>query len=308
MEHIESLQNIHLNNSWLTIGTFDGVHLGHQEILNNLLAGAHAANAPAVVLTFYPHPPVFFGKRSPSTSLTTPIEMASIMDEMGIEYLVTQPFTIQTANTSALDFIRLLKSRLGFTWLGVGYDFALGKDRQGDVKFLASLADEYAFTLRVFSPVEQEGFAISSSRIRSFLLEGDVQSASKALGHTYSLSGVVVVGDGRGRTIGIPTANLRLDERKLVPGSGVYACRASLGGVHYPAAVNIGNRPTFDGDQAKSWVEAHILDFSADIYSQTITLEFISRLRGEMRFPGIDELLFQIHLDIEKTRELVSIA
>lgn len=303
VKHIWSINNIQLNNSWLTIGTYDGVHLGHQSILRGLSAGAQAANAQSVVLTFHPSPMVVFGKRERASSLTTPDERAILIGELGIDFVITYPFDLQTAGTSAQDFISLLKAHLGFTWLGVGHDFALGKGRQGDVSFLTSLGEQYNYHVEVFLPVESDNRVISSSRIRSALTEGDVQTAKELLGRPYSLSGEVVEGDGRGRLIGIPTANLLVDAEKLIPASGVYACRAQVGDYHYRAAVNIGVRPTFDGDKTIRWVEAHILDFSRDLYGQRVTLDFIERLRGEQRFAGVDELLKQIHYDIQKTRD-----
>jgi riboflavin kinase/FMN adenylyltransferase len=305
VEHIWSLSSIQLKNACLTIGTFDGIHLGHQAILNNLRAGAHAVRAPAVVLTFHPHPAVLFGKRSSASSLTTPDERAALIGELGIDYLITHPFNLQTAGTTAQEFISILKSQLGFTWLGVGEDFALGKGRQGDVNYLRTLGQHYEYQLQVFSPIELDGQVISSSRIRTAVAEGDVQTAARLLGREYRLSGKVIKGDGRGRTIGIPTANLLVNNEKLIPASGVYACRAYVGNMFYPAAVNIGVRPTFDGDQTTRWVEAHLLDFSSNLYGKIISLDFIDHLRGERRFAGVDELIEQIHRDIQITRDTV---
>lgn len=307
VKHSYSLQNIHLNNSWLTIGTFDGVHLGHQAILSSLRAGAQATNAPAVVLTFHPQPAVFLGKRQNPSSLTTPEERAVLMGDLGIDLMITYPFDQQTATTPAQSFIELLKEHLGFCWLGMGEDFALGQGRQGDVNFLRSISEQYAYQLQVFPPVELDGKVISSSRIRAYLAEGDVQSAASMLGRPYRVSGEVVEGDKRGRTIGIPTANLLLNKEKVAPASGVYACRAKVGDDFFVAAVNIGSRPTFDGEHAKNWVEAHLLDFSGDLYGQHISLDFYERLRGEQRFAGVEELLQQIRRDIQKTREVVSV-
>lgn len=305
VEHIWSLSNIKLDSAWLTIGTFDGVHLGHQAILRSLRAGAQKLNAPAVVLTFHPQPAVVFKQREIASSLTTPDERAKIMGEMGMDFVITHPFNLQTAGITAEEFITTLKSKLGFTWLGVGEDFALGKGRQGNVEFLRSLGDKYGYHLEVFSPVEMEGERISSSRIRLAVKAGDVQMAAKLLGRSYVLSGEVVRGEGRGRKLGIPTANLKLNPEKLVPASGVYACRVVVGQDVFPAAVNIGVRPTFDGDQTTSWVEAHLLDYSSDLYGQAISVEFIHRLRGEKRFSGVEELLEQIHRDIQTTRDTV---
>lgn len=307
VQHSWSLQNIHLDRSWLTIGAFDGVHLGHQVILRSLRAGAHTDKAPAVVLTFNPQPAIYFKKRPASTTLSTPEERVIIMGDLGIDLVITFPFDQQTAETTAEEFLERLKDHLGFTWLSMGVDFALGNNRQGDVNFLSRLADKYDYQLQVFAPVELDGKVISSSRIRSLLSQGDVRTATRMLGRPYKVAGEIVHGDGRGRTIGFPTANLLIDERKLVPDSGVYACRAKVGHDTYAAAVNVGFRPTFGGDTAISWVEAHLIDYSDDLYGQRLELEFIERLRGEQRFSGVQELLRNIHDDINKTRKIVPI-
>jgi riboflavin kinase/FMN adenylyltransferase len=305
VEHFWFLYNIYLKDAWVTIGTFDGVHLGHQAILRGLQAGARAANAPAVVLTFHPHPAVVFGKRTNASSLTTPEERVSVLGDLGIDVVITYPFNMQTAGTTADEFVALLKEHLGFAWLGIGEDFALGKGRQGDADYLRGLGKQFGYHLQVFTPVEVMGELVSSSRIRSEISIGNVKTAARFLGRYYRLSGQVVQGDGRGRSIGIPTANLSVSDEKLIPASGVYACLVRVGDNMLAAAVNIGSRPTFDSNQGTSWVEAHLLDFSGDLYGQIIHLDFVERLRSEQRFAGVKELIEQIHHDIENTRTIV---
>lgn len=307
VKHIRSLSDIKLNNAWVTIGTFDGVHLGHQTILNSLRAGALEAHTPAVVLTFTPHPAIFFSKRENVTTLTTPVERAQLIGELGIDYIITVPFDTRMAQTPALDFILLLKKRLGLSWLGIGEDFTLGKGRQGDINYLRDLGEQYHYQLQVFPPVKYESQVISSSRIRAALSDGYVRLAMNLLGRPYSLSGEVIRGDGRGRTIGIPTANLLVDAEKLIPASGVYACRAKVGENRYSAAVNIGIRPTFDGAHSARWIEAHLLNFSDDLYGKNISLEFFEFLRGEQRFMGASELIEQIQKDIQRIKNIVSV-
>ena len=258
-----------------------------------------------MVLTFHPHPSIVVGRRKDVSLLTTPDERAVSLGSLGIDFVITYPFEQQTAATSAMEFILLLKQHLNFSWLGVGQDFALGRSRQGNVNYLNSLSEVHAYDLKVFNPVELDGFVVSSSRIREALTRGDVVAAARMLGRPYFVTGEVVVGDGRGRTLGIPTANLSVDDKKLIPASGVYACQAKLGIGSFAAAVNIGRRPTFHDDQALPWVEAHLLDFTGDLYGQTVQLEFVEYIREEQRFVGVEALIQQIKCDIQQTRDIL---
>ncbi len=305
MHHYRSLNEILLREAWLTIGSFDGVHRGHQEIIRQLTAGAHAHAAPAVVLTFYPHPSMVLRGQNAPFYLTTPEVRAVLMGELGVDVVITHPFDRALSNMLAQDFLALLKSRLGICHLCVGRDFALGRGRQGDAHLLARLGEEMGFTLNVFPPVEISGQIVSSTRIRSLLADGDVTNAAELLGRPYRVSGEVIHGDGRGRKIGIPTANLSFWKEQLLPAVGVYASRLWVDGIAWPAATNIGFRPTFEGDRRLS-VEAHILDFNRDLYGQHVTLDFVARLRGEQKFSGIEALMEQIRQDIVQTRQLVT--
>ena len=308
LRHLLSLADAALNNAWLTIGTFDGVHLGHQEIIRGLVAGAHAEGAPAVVLTFHPHPAVVVRKRQGAFYLTLPEERAALLGELGVDVVITQTFDLQLAATSAPDFIRILKERLGLRQLWVGYDFALGHGRTGNVDVLRELGESFDYQLHVVPPVTEGQQVISSSQIRSLLEAGEVQQASRLLGRPYRLGGQVTHGDGRGRTIGIPTANLDTGDEKLVPGRGVYACLADIGGQRWAAATNIGVRPTFDGQETVPHVEAHLLGFTGDLYDQVLQLSFLERLRGEQRFANIQALVAQIEQDIAHTRQIAATA
>jgi riboflavin kinase / FMN adenylyltransferase len=307
VQHLESLDGINLQHVWLTIGSFDGVHLGHQALLRELSSNAHTDGALAVVLTFHPHPSVVLRDRQGAFYLTTVNERAALLSEFGMDVVITHPFTIDIARTSARDFIRYLKSHLAFQQLWIGYDFALGRGREGNVDTLKLLGEEFDYQLHIVQPVAFNGQIISSSQIRSLILEGNVELAQQLLGKPYRLYGLVVRGDGRGRRIGIPTANLETGNEKLVPRAGVYACRVKIDSNQWPAAVNIGVRPTFDGPDQLTHVEAHVLDFSGDLYGQQIQVNFISRLRGELRFPNVQELIAQVQRDIEQTREIVII-
>ncbi len=303
MQQFSSLQEARAQKAWLTIGAFDGLHLGHQKILKDLTAAAHAQHAPAVVLAFYPHPvEVLRGPRN-SFYLTSPEEKAEQINSFNVDLLITHPFDQTTVNTSARDFVALLKKRLEIQQLWVGHDFALGHNREGDFAALQKFGLEMDFTVHLVEPVELDGEVVSSSLIRTLLAEGDVTQAARMLGRPYSLSGEVVGGAKRGRSIGIPTANIKIWEKRAVPASGVYVTWASLGGKRWGAVTNIGVRPTFEDKLVAPVVETHILDYDGgDFYGQTLYLEFISRLRAEQRFAGVDELLAQIHKDIEAAR------
>ncbi|KAA3643068.1 MAG: bifunctional riboflavin kinase/FAD synthetase [Chloroflexi bacterium] len=303
MQHYTSLQDVQLNNAWLTIGSFDGVHLGHQKILEPLTAGAAQAGTPAVALTFYPHPSLVLRGPQSGYYLTTPEERARLLGEAGVDIVITHPFSVEVARIPAEDFLRSLKAHLGFTQLWVGYDFALGRHREGDIATLEKLSRELDYQLHQIPPYELDSVLVSSTRIRELLGKGDVQAAEALLGHQYSLGGIVLKGDGRGRTIGIPTANLSLAIEYAIPKKGVYVTQAQINGEVYPAITNVGVRPTFDAQREQPLVETHILDFDGDIYGKEMSLAFLARLRDEQRFDGVDALVAQINQDIEQARE-----
>lgn len=306
MRHFWSLDDVHLQNSWLTIGTFDGVHLGHQEIVHSLAAGAHAEDAQAVVLTFYPHPAIVLGKRHDPFYLTTPQERAELLGEMGADAVITLPFTPQIASTNAREFISLLKSHIGMVHLMVGPDFALGRDRGGNIHTLDDLGKELNYTLSTIHPVELEGGVVSSSRIRRALADGDLDQVNLLLGRPYYVSGQVVPGDGRGHEIGIPTANLSLWMERALPKSGVYVSQTTINGQTFGAVTNVGVRPTFKSKSSATQVETHLLNFKEAIYGQQIKVNFLTRLRDEQRFPNVQALVAQITQDISQAEGILS--
>jgi riboflavin kinase / FMN adenylyltransferase len=301
-----SLRDASINHAWLTIGSFDGVHLGHQHLIKKLGDGAHAVGAPAVVLTFHPHPVVVLRGKTGDIYLTLPEERAEILLNLGVDLVIIEPFTQELAQTSAREFVERLNNRLGLNHLLIGHDFALGRGREGNFEVLSKLGLEYGFKVEEVEAVQSQGEIISSSQIRLLLEAGDVSRAGIWLGRPYQVSGKVVSGDSRGRSIGFPTANLSVTPGKILPASGVYACRAWVDGQVWGAAINIGVRPTFDGQGSVLHLEAHLLDYSGDLYGQTISLEFIERLRGEVRFPDIQALIAQINQDVQKTRVMLS--
>ncbi len=306
MIHYRSIEEVTLQDSWLTIGVFDGVHRGHQEIIRNLTAGAHGNGALAVVLTFWPHPAIVLGKRDDLKCLTTPEERAGLLGDLGVDVVVTQPFTRDFAALPAQDFIRLISGRLGLRSLWMGYDFALGRGREGTPERLAALGKEFGYDVRMLPAVQNGGHTLSSSLIRQRIAAGQVEVAAQSLGRPYALNGPVVHGDGRGRKINVPTANIDYPNDTVIPANGVYAAWAWVGGERIPAATNIGVNPTFTPDKQTPNVEAHLLGFDRDLYGQDVKLEFVQRLRDELKFASVEALLEQIHADIRRTGEILA--
>jgi riboflavin kinase/FMN adenylyltransferase len=305
MQHIYGLQDAEVDGVWLSIGKFDGVHLGHQAIIRELTAGAHTAGALAVVLTFDPHPSVVLRGRRDSFYLSMPEEKAEILGELGIDLVVTHPFNHQVAQMSAEQFMRNLNDHLGINQLWVGHDFTLGRNREGDVPRLRQIGEQIGFSVQEISPVLLDGEVVSSSRIRSLLEAGSVEAAARYLGRSFDVRGEVVSGDGRGKKLGIPTANLSVPKERVVPGAGVYASWVTLRGKTFRAVTNVGVRPTFEQAPVAPRVETHLLDFAGDLYGQQISVSFEARLRGEQRFPGVDALVAQIKTDIEKAQKVL---
>ncbi len=305
VQHFTSLNGVDISNTWLTIGSFDGIHIGHQELIRELNFSAHQVGGRSVVLTFHPHPAVILRGRTGAFYLTPPDEKTDLLDKLDVDIVVTFPFTYELSQSSAREYVSLLIGHLGFQQLWVGYDFALGKGREGNVPYLQVLGEEFGYSVHVVDPVKCEDQIVSSSLIRKLIGEGAVIDANRFLGRYYRVAGEVVHGDGRGKKIGIPTANLETGDEKLIPGAGVYACRAEINDKFWPAAVNVGTRPTFESTDQRSHVEAYILDFSDELYGQKIALDFVERLRGEVRFDSVEELLKQIYMDIDQTREII---
>ena len=304
MQHYRSLEEVNLQNSWLTIGVFDGVHRGHQEIIRKLTTGAHADDAPAVVLTFDPHPAAVLSGHE-IRSLTLPEERADLLAKLGVDRVITEQFTRELSAVTAYDFMSRLTRQLGLKHLLIGYDFALGKGREGNATRLTQIGLELGYTLEVVAALSDESGVISSTEIRKLIEVGNVAEAARLLGHSYSLHGPVIHGDGRGRTIDVPTANISYSQDKMIPAKGIYACWAYLNGKRYQAAINIGTNPTFTPDKQSPNVEAHLLDFHGEIYGEDVRLEFIARLRDELKFDSVEKLLEQIWRDVEDTKRIL---
>ena len=305
MQHYHSLEAASFQNSWLTIGVFDGVHRGHREIITKLVSDAHAHHAPAVVLTFDPHPATVLTGRE-IRCLTTPDERANLLAALGVDVVITQRFTPNLSAATALEYMTTLKKSLGLTHLLIGYDFALGKGREGNAARLKEIGQDLDYSVEVVSALSDESGVISSTEIRKLISTGNISEASKLLGYRYQLGGEVIHGEGRGKTINFPTANVNYPKGKVMPPNGIYACWAHLGNKKFMAATNIGLNPTFTPERQIPSLEAYLLDFDRDIYGETMQLEFVTRLRDEIRYTSVDALIKQIHDDVDKTRAMLS--
>jgi riboflavin kinase/FMN adenylyltransferase len=304
MRHYHSLEEVSVKNAWLTIGVFDGVHRGHREIIQKLTADAHANHAPAVLLTFEPHPAsVLSGQEI--KCLTTSEERADFLGSLGVDIVITQRFTRDLSTATAFEYMSRLKQTLDLKHLLIGYDFALGKGREGNATRLAEIGRELGYDVEVIHAISDESGVISSTEIRKLVATGNVSEAAKLLGYYYPLSGEVIRGAGRGRTINFPTANIDYPQQKATPSNGIYACWAHLGNEKFMAATNIGFNPTFTPNRQTPSLEAYLLDFDRDIYGQQVRLEFVSRIRNELKFNSVEALIWKIQEDVDKTRDLL---
>lgn len=279
----------------VAVGSFDGVHLGHREVIR----GSDS------VLTFDPHPTAIVAPQHTPKLLTSLEVKAELVAALGVQELILIPFDADFAKRSAQEFIDdVLVGALGATYVSVGENFRFGNRAKGDPRMLA---EDERFSTRVAPLLEVEGEIVSSSHIRGLVLAGEVEQATRFLGASFQMRGEVVHGDERGRELGFPTANLVPDDALVCPGHGVYACLADTGDGANPflAAVNIGVRPTFDTGRGEL-IEAYILDFEGDLYGKQLRLDFLSRLRGERRFTTAEALIEQMHRDVEQTREIAA--
>lgn len=307
MQHVYSLDDAHPSGPTIVaVGMFDGVHRGHQHLLRRLVQTARARDLVPAVLTFFPHPDVVLGRASGRYYLTSPQQRADLLAELGVELVVTHPFDETVRHMRAAEFVDRLLAHLRLRELWVGPEFALGYKREGDVAFLRAEGARKGFALEVVGLVtnDDNGDVISSSTIRAALAEGDMSVATRRLGRPYRLEGEVVHGDGRGRTIGFPTANLDVWDEQFLPRKGVYAGWAHLNGETFMAVANIGNRPTFNGGLVT--VEAYLLDFDRDIYGEHLAFDVVAYLRPELKFDSVEALIAKIREDVIQGRALLS--
>ena len=287
----------------VTVGTFDGVHLGHHDVLCNLVTMSRAADMASLLVTFAPHPNEVVRPSAVPMLLTPGMEKFEALATIGIDYCAVMPFTRALASLTAAEFVRqVLRPRFRMEALLIGHDHGFGRDREGGRAQLMALGASDAFAVQRVDPVAlPDGTVVSSSAIRKAVADGDLESARQGLGRRYSMSGIVQQGDQRGRTIGFPTINLGTPPaRKLLPPAGVYAVIAQTPGGGYPAMMNLGARPTVA--DARQTVEAHLLDFSGDLYGAAVRLDLVAHLRPIRRFDGLPALMEQLALDRSAAR------
>ncbi len=295
-----------------TVGTFDGIHRGHQAVLSEVVRRGRAAGRPSLLVTFDPHPLEVVNPSAAPRLLTLPEEKRILAAALGVERVEVVAFTPELARLGPEEFVRaVLRARFGMEELVLGYDHGFGRGRSGDVELVRRLAREDGFAVQVVTAVTDDGQPISSSLIRTAVAHGDLASAERGLGRAYSVRGVVEQGAGRGRTIGVPTINLAPpDPRKLLPPDGVYAVRVELPGKgkggrgKYGGMMNQGTRPTF-GVHARG-LEIHLFDFTGDLYGETVTVEWARRLRDVQTFPSREALVDQIGRDAVAARAILN--
>ena len=290
--------------SLLAIGEFDGVHVGHRHLIEELTDKASSTGKLAGVVTFRTHPAEFLNSYSNIQYLTSLGQRIKLLEDIGVDFVVPVVFDQEFSELRAKDFIVLLQRQLKMTGIVIGEDFAMGHKREGDTKTLVNMGKHMGFSVDVVDLLANSDSLITSTVIRKMIGMGKVEEASMFLGRNFVLEGKVVRGAGRGSGLGFPTANIETEKKMLLPGDGIYATWVDFDNKRYMASTSIGTRPTFD--ETERTIEAHLLDFSTDIYGQLIRLEFIKLLRDEEKYDTVDELLVQIAKDVEITRSIMS--
>mgnify|MGYP000033981547 FL=1 len=292
----------------ITIGTFDGVHIGHQKIINQLNEEADKINGESVLFTFFPHPRMVLYPESHGIKLIqTQEEKMAKLEKMGLKNCIVFPFTFEFSRMTALEFVRdFLVNQLHVKKLVIGYDHQFGKNREGSLKFLKEICETYEFEVIEIPAQDIDDVNVSSTKIREAILAGNIEKANDYLGDAFELTGTVVKGNQLGRTIGFPTANIVLDsELKLIPGNGVYAVRVCVNQIWHDGMMNIGTRPTVVTNGGRT-IEVNIFDFDQTIYDQKVTVQFLSKWRDEQKFNGLEELKNQLKRDEETIRAVLS--
>lgn len=298
---------IPVKNAVVTIGTFDGVHIGHQKIINRIKEIAEEEGGETVIITFYPHPRAVLHPEDNNLKLINSLEeKIALLEKYGIGHLIIQPFTKEFSQLSAAAFVKeVLVNKLGTKILVIGYNHQFGRNREGSLEQLMELAPVYDFKVEEIPKQDIDYIAVSSTKIRNAILEGDIETANLYSGNPFTLTGIVEQGNQMGRTIGFPTANIGVsDPNKIIPGNGVYAVIVEWNKEQYKGMLNIGMRPTLGG--LSRTIEVYILDFDQSIYGQGLTLVFKSRIRDEKKFDGIEALREQLLIDKKNAIKLLS--
>jgi riboflavin kinase/FMN adenylyltransferase len=287
----------------LTIGVFDGVHLGHQALIAEMVRQAKQTGAVSGVITFAGHPRLVLGKHKELPHLTSLEQRVRLLEAKGADRVIVLTFTKELADLPAAEFIGQLVKQLGMRHLVIGPDFALGKGREGDIDSLRALGEKLGFTVTVAPPLVKNGYKVSSTRIRKAMAESKMANVHDLLGRYFSLEGEVVKGEGRGARLGIPTANIEIPPDQALPADGVYATIACIDDQPMASITNIGTRPTFGGGQRT--VETHLLDYRGDLYGRRLEIAIIEQIRPEKKFAAAEELLVQIKDDITMSRQVL---
>ncbi len=294
----------HFNAPSVALGNFDGVHLGHQEIIRHTAKTAHSKGREAIVYTFDPHPRLVLNKAPDIPRITTPRERADILEFLGIDVLILAEFTLEFAKQTPQEFVaNVLVEELGARHVFIGENYRFGKGRAGTPQTLKQMAPALGFSVHVIPPVMVDNMIVSSSRTREHLARGEIIEANTLLGREFTIEGRVIHGHHRGKSLGFPTANIK-PEVKLQPPEGVYAVYCRVGETIYPAVMNIGYNPTFQDRRVQ--YEVHILDFDQEIYGQIIRVYLVERLRSEVKFESIEQLKAQIGSDVERSRGILT--
>ncbi len=304
ISHPHHFQQDDLPPTFLALGYFDGIHVGHQRVINTAVELAKKNNAVPAVMSFHPHPSVVLGKSDHNWTYITPLEeKKKILEEMGVERFYLVKFDHVFAGLDTQEFVDQYVIGLNVVHVVTGFDFSYGKYGKGNVETLVKESNGQ-FGQTVIEKIEKDGQKISSTLIRNHLKEGLVDELQPYLGRRYTLTGTVIHGDKRGRTIGFPTANLDTDQYSL-PKVGVYAVEVIIDNKSYFAMANVGYKPTFKDDQKKPSLEVHIFDFNKEIYGEDVRITWLKRIRDEKKFSGIDELIAQLHADKSRTFEII---
>jgi riboflavin kinase/FMN adenylyltransferase len=307
MKIYEGLSNLpNIPNPVVTSGTFDGVHLGHQKILIQIKESARQLKGETVLITFWPHPRlVLYPDQHNLRLLSTFEEKTKLLEQFGVDHLITIPFTHEFSQMSSREFIeKVLVQKIKTKKLIIGYDHRFGKNREGSFEYLQANSAEFGFEMEEISRQEVDDIGVSSTKIRKALEEGDLETATGYLGRPYELTGIVVRGKQIGRSIGFPTANIQIQtDYKLIPKEGVYAVEAEIDNISYRAMLNIGMRPTVDGNQQT--IEANLFDFEGDLYGKQLTIKLKHFLREEQKFENIEALKAQLICDQEVAKSLL---
>ncbi len=307
MVTVQSISNYdEQHSSAVTIGTFDGVHIGHRTILEKLIKNATSNGLKSTVLTFFPHPRMVLQKDTDIKLLNTIAEKTKILEQMGLDYLIIHPFTKEFSRLSATAFVRdILVNRLKTKKIVIGYDHRFGRNRNANINDLITFGNTFDFEVEQISAQEIDEVSVSSTKIRKALEEGDIHVANKFLGYPYMLTGTIKKGKGLGRQLGFPTANLALGvSYKLIPKNGVYVVKSNIGGNIVFGMMNIGFNPTVSGTEKS--IEVHFFDFGGDLYDTQLQIDILERLRDEHKFDSIEALKTQLQKDKETSLRILS--